>query len=98
VSKKDDEIVDCVERYGGLPVLACLPGSSAAASGIRGGDVVFEVNGVLIDGVDSYVHARQKDPDTMHVRLRRNGEVLTFTLQLASSTLPPINAIGKMVC
>ncbi len=98
MNKKNEDIVDCVERYGGLPVLACLPGSSAAASGIRGGDVVFEVNGIPIDGVDSYVQARQMDSDTMHVRLRRNGEVLSFTLQLASSKMPPINAIGKMVC
>ncbi|HEX2733881.1 MAG TPA: PDZ domain-containing protein [Polyangiaceae bacterium] len=81
----------------GLPVLACLPGSSAAAGGIRKGDLVVEVNGVTIDGPESYVLARKLDSDAMHVKLIRDERVLTFTLRLESSTIPPVNARGTLV-
>jgi S1-C subfamily serine protease len=81
----------------GMPVLACLPGSAAAAGGIVPGDVVLEVNGVPIDGVRSYINARRLDRDTMAILLRRNGEEQRLTIQLASSDKPRVNARGSFI-
>lgn len=63
--------------------------------GILPGDIVIEVNGLPIDGVSSYIAARKLDVDTMRVGVLRNGVLLHFVLQLASSTVAPVNARGQ---
>jgi hypothetical protein len=89
-----EELTQNFPKTQGMPVIACLPGSSASACGILPGDVLIEVNNVPIDGVSSYIAARKLDADAMRVRVRRGEQLLDFVLQMASSTVAPINGRG----
>jgi S1-C subfamily serine protease len=89
-----DPFIESTEKTEGMPVLGCIPGSAAAASGFRVGDVILEVNGQQISGVDAYVQARQRDPHVMSVRLRRGTDTIQLLVQLTAAGAPAINVRG----
>ncbi|MEO6600311.1 MAG: PDZ domain-containing protein [Polyangiaceae bacterium] len=71
ISRKQlEEIAVAVQ---GIPVWGCLPGSSAAEAGVRYGDIVLEVNGVLTPSINEYLAARALRKDGFALRVFRNG-------------------------
>ena len=58
----------------GIPVLGCLPGSTAAEAGVRYGDIVLEVNGLRTIHIDDYLAGRKLRSDGMALRLFRDGQ------------------------
>ena len=71
ISRKQLEQI--AAAVGGVPVWGCLPGSSAAEAGLRYGDIVLEVNGVLTPTITEYLAARALRKDGFSLRLFRNG-------------------------
>lgn len=68
--KQLEEIAEVVR---GVPVLGCLPGSSAAEAGIGYGDIVLSVNGVDTPTIVEYLQARRQRSDGYVLRLFRSG-------------------------
>jgi len=68
--KQLEEIAETVK---GVPVLGCLPGSTAAEMGVRYGDIVLSVNGVPTPTIDEYLQARKLRTDGFDLRLFRDG-------------------------
>ena len=85
------ELTKLATALGGLPVLACRPGSPAAEAGIRYGDIVLSVNGTKTPDWASFIEARGQNTTSMLVVLFRDGAELTIELPLATPTLvdPP---------
>lgn len=71
--KQLEEIAATVK---GIPVRGCLPGSTAAEAGVRYGDIVLAVNGMLTPSIDEYIAARALREDGYELRLFRAGEEL----------------------
>jgi S1-C subfamily serine protease len=57
---------------------------------VRKGDIVLEVNGMPVTGVDSFVQARARNADIMEVRLRRGERILSLTVPLGKNAESPI--------
>lgn len=66
----------------GIPVLGCLPGSTAAEAGVRYGDIVLEVNGLRTISIDDYLEGRKLRTDGMDLRLFRDGSELSLFVAL----------------
>jgi S1-C subfamily serine protease len=66
----------------GIPVLGCLPGSTASEAGVRYGDIVLEVNGLRTIGIDDYLAGRQLRSDGMDLRLFRDGHEFSLFVAL----------------
>lgn len=66
------------ETVGGVPVLGCLPGSTAAEAGVRYGDIVVSVNGVATPSIDEYLEARKLRSDGFDLVLFRDGRHLSL--------------------
>ncbi|HKY39386.1 MAG TPA: PDZ domain-containing protein [Polyangiaceae bacterium] len=76
ISRK--QLEEMAEAVKGIPVLGCLPGSTAAEAGVRYGDIVLSVNGLLTPSVDEYLEARKLRTDGFELRLFRAGVELTI--------------------
>jgi hypothetical protein len=62
---------------GGIPIWGCLPGSTAAQVGLRYGDILLEVNGMLTPTIDEYLVARDLREDGLDIVFLRDGEKLS---------------------
>lgn len=81
---------------GGFPVVACAPGSPAAASGIRAGDVLLEVNGRRLSTLSSDEVERELDRGIVRLTLRRGREQVELVLALDTPSSPPVNTPGTL--
>jgi len=70
------------EAVQGIPVLGCLPGSTAAEAGVRYGDIVIEVNGLRTISIDDYLAGRKLRSDGMALRLFRDGQEFSLFVTL----------------
>ncbi len=86
MSEQSGKPGDGDEETLGMPVLGCIDGSAAAIAGVRRGDRLLEVNGMRVHDANSYITARNLEPDLMHVVLRREGELVKLTLHFESYT------------
>lgn len=77
--RKLEELAAAVQ---GIPVLGCLPGSTAAEAGVRYGDIVLEVNGLRTIDIDDYLAGRRLREDGMNLRVFRDGNELTLFVEL----------------
>jgi S1-C subfamily serine protease len=68
------QLQEIAQAVSGVPVLGCLPGSTAAEAGVRYGDIVLSVNGVPTPTIDEYLEARKLRSDGFDLRLFRGGE------------------------
>ncbi len=75
---------------GGLLLRHCLPGSPAAAIGLRAGDIVLYVNGRRVDSIEDYVAARRIYDDRIDVRVFRENQFLELTIDLPKRTPTPL--------
>lgn len=90
ISRKQlEEIAATVQ---GIPVWGCLPGSSAAEAGVRYGDIVLEVNGVLTPSINEYLAARALRQDGIALRLFRNGDELSVYVEFR----PPADTLEAL--
>jgi S1-C subfamily serine protease len=90
ISRKQlEEIAATVQ---GVPVWGCLPGSSAAEAGVRYGDIVLEVNGVLTPGITEYLAGRSLNKEGMALRLFRNGTELSVYVEFR----PPADTLEAL--
>lgn len=69
---------------GGAKVVEVMPGTAAAAAGLRDGDVVASVDGALIDGARSLrtLLAKRNVGDRVVLRVLRGGEDLSLPARL----------------
>ncbi|HYP99599.1 MAG TPA: PDZ domain-containing protein [Polyangiaceae bacterium] len=70
------------EAVQGIPVLGCLPGSTASQAGVRYGDIVLEVNGLRTINIDDYLAGRKLRSDGMDLRLFRDGTEFSLFVEL----------------
>jgi S1-C subfamily serine protease len=70
------------EAVQGIPVLGCLPGSTAADAGVRYGDILLEVNGLRTINIDDYLAGRRLRSDGIALRLFRDGNELSLFVEL----------------
>lgn len=66
----------------GILILGSLPGTAAAESGLRYGDILIEVNGVRTKNIGDFFIARESDNQQMCVVLWRDGVRLELVLKL----------------
>src|SRR4051812_27950468 len=66
----------------GIPVLGCLPGSTASEAGVRYGDIVLEVNGLRTIDIDDYLAGKRLRSDGMALRLFRDGSEVALFIEL----------------
>ena len=83
-----NELTKLATALGGLPVLACRPGSPAAVAGVRYGDILLTVNGVKTPDWTAFIEARSLDKHVMRIELFREGETLHLEFELSPSTAP----------
>lgn len=81
----------------GIPVWGCLPGSTAAAAGVRYGDVVISVNGVPTPTIDEYFRARELRPDGYELRLFRAGSQLDIFVPFRSTSASLASVANQVV-
>jgi S1-C subfamily serine protease len=81
---------------GGLPVLGCLAGSSAANAGVRYGDVLLAVDGIPTPTWGEFLEARSKCKGTMLARIFRNGAEHEIELELRPPSKSPLELIAEL--
>jgi C-terminal processing protease CtpA/Prc len=85
-------------RIEGLPVWFCFPGSPAERAGVRVGDRLLIVNGVVMSNMDSFIEARNRDRARMSVTLQRGNDIhdLEFDFANGSSAAAPSDDSGAL--
>lgn len=81
------QIEDLADALGGVPVLGCLPGSTAAQAGVRYGDVILSINGVPTPGVAEYLEGKRLRKDGYDLRVFREGKELNIFVPFG----PPVD-------
>jgi len=84
ISRK--QLEDIAATVQGIPVWGCLPGSTAAEAGVRYGDIVVEVNGMLTPSIDEYLAARALRKDGLQLRIFRAGVELEMFVKFRPPT------------
>ncbi len=82
------QLEEIAETVRGVPVLGCLPGSTAAEAGVRYGDIVLSVNGTDTPGIVEYLEARKLRSDGFVLRLFRAGQELTLFVPFRAPSDP----------
>jgi C-terminal processing protease CtpA/Prc len=72
----------------GIPVWFLFPGSPAEKAGVREGDRLLIVNGVLMNNMDAYVEARNRSSTRMSLTLQRGNAIHDVEFELTPSTAP----------
>ena len=72
-------------KFQGLPVWSCFPGSVADRAGVKAGDVLLFANGMRIDSMDAYLHARGQNAARLELTVQRGNRILDFSLDLVSA-------------
>ena len=85
---KWEDVTRLAARLNGVPVLGCRPGSPAALSGVRYGDILMSVNNVPTPDWATYIEARALGRGRMRVEVFRAGETLVFDFALSTPTEP----------
>ena len=67
-----------IKASGGVIIVNVAPGSLASESGLRAGDVILEVNGDSVDGLDEYQEVLEK---------HGSGETLLFLIERGGRTI-----------
>lgn len=70
----------------GIPIWGAVPGSAAAAMGVRYGDIVLRVNGIATPTLEDFVEARALRSHHTELELFRDGKLVRLTLPLARSS------------
>ena len=83
------ELARLAAALGGLPVLACRPGSPAERAGIRTGDIVMSVNGMKTGDWNAFIEARARDNERMTVELIRDGALVRLEIELLQHSAAP---------
>jgi len=81
----------------GIPVWGCLPGSTAAEAGVRYGDIVLAVNGVLTPNVDDFIKAKALRSDGYELRLFREGREFTVFVPFRVLSEPMDQAVAHQI-
>lgn len=90
------QLEEIAETVRGVPVLGCLPGSTAAEAGVRYGDIVLRVNGVLTPSIDEYLEARKLRSDGFELALFRSGEEFTVFVPFRAPS-DPMEALAAQI-
>ncbi|HEY4176635.1 MAG TPA: PDZ domain-containing protein [Kofleriaceae bacterium] len=77
---EDQDLARLGRCLNGVPVLAVPTGSEAARIGLRRGDVVIAVNGVLTPDELVFNYARSLRDDALELEVVREGVTLRFVL------------------
>ncbi len=83
------------EEYGGLELVTIIPGSPAEAAGLRGGDVIVEVEGQDVTGLSqneiiSMVRGPAKTQVRLGIRRPNMAEILTFDVMRQRIIMPSV--------
>jgi S1-C subfamily serine protease len=82
----------------GLPVVYCLPGSAAFCSGVRAGDVILEINGVLITDAEVYLRESRLSGGDMRLKVERGGRTFEVELSLLTHRKHKVNVVQMYQC
>lgn len=78
----EHEVTSIAPPPAGLPVIHCVPGSVAYNFGVRGGDIIVEVNGAKITDAVSYLRACRLSRADMLLKVRRGSSLLELAIPL----------------
>jgi S1-C subfamily serine protease len=90
------QLAEMARAVRGVPVLGCLPGSTAAEAGVRYGDIVTAVNGVETPTMVEYLEARKLREDGFELRIFRAGVELTLFVPFRTDSEPPATLALKV--
>jgi S1-C subfamily serine protease len=82
------QLAEMARAVRGVPILGCLPGSTAAEAGVRYGDIVVAVNGVETPTLVEYLDARKLREDGFELRVFRAGTELTLFVPFQTLSEP----------
>ena len=82
---------------GGLPILGCLEGSPAAEAGLRYGDILLAIDGVVTESWNDFIEARGRCKGGFSARIFRAGEEFEVFVPLRASTRSPLDILGELI-
>jgi S1-C subfamily serine protease len=83
---------------GGLPVLGCIPNSSANRAGVVSGDILLSVNGRPTPDWMAFVEARSLNDEAMVCEVFRDGVTREVVVPLhGSARLDPAQLLAELI-
>ncbi|HET9932322.1 MAG TPA: PDZ domain-containing protein [Polyangiaceae bacterium] len=83
--KSPREVQAIANILGGVPILGVVPGSPAERSGLRYGDIVLSLNGVLTDSFEAFLSAHDLNHGgELAIEVFRDGVRLSLTMKVSS--------------
>lgn len=83
--KSPREVQAIANILGGVPILGVVPGSPAERSGLRYGDIVLSLNGVLTDTFEAFLSAHDLNSNgDLVVEVFRDGARLSLTMKVVA--------------
>ncbi len=80
--KSPREIQAIAKILGGVPILGVLPGSLAARAGLRYGDIVLSMNGMLTDTFTEFLRAHDSSKEKLELEVFRDGARFGLVMSL----------------